>query len=213
MGRENRYFKVGGLRFLQALTPRERCSRFIVTNPSGPLSRHRERGWGERADTPVATLGAYLCAVRIEFRLPPKFNPYPALQATGVLGQSPKRVLVPFTRVKGTPRRVGVLIKSIIRLTPPEVITDFLTSAPVRRTKTPPTIPAGGAVFAYVISSSRTARALHRWCAGYGAPGGCPARPNTPRTAPSPRGSRGSCAGSWPHLRYTGPPRARNADR
>ena len=213
MGRENRYFKVGGLRFLQALTPRERCSRFIVTNPSGPLSRHRERGWGERADTPVATLGAILCAVRIDFRLPPQINPYPAQPATGVLGQSPKRVLVPFTRVKGTPRRVGVLIKSIIRLAPPEVITDFLTSTPVRRTKTPPTIPAGGAVFAYVISSSRTARALHRWCAGYGAPGGCPARPNTPRTAPSPRGSRGSCAGSWPHLRYTGPPRARNADR
>ena len=213
MGRENRYFKVGGLRFLQALTPQERYSRFIVTNPSGPLSRHRERGWGERADTPVATLGAILCAVRIDFGLPSKINPYPAQPATGVLGQRPKRVLVPFTRVKGTPRRVGVLIKSIIRLAPPEVITDFLTSAPVRRTKTPPTIPAGGAVFAYVISSSRTARALHRWCAGYGAPGGCPARPNTPRTAPSPRGSRGSCAGSWPHLRYTGPPRARNADR
>ena len=123
------------------------------------------------------------------------------------------RVLPTFARTKVGPRRVGVLIKSIIRLAPPEVITDFLTSAPVRRTKTPPTIPAGGAVFAYVISSSRTARALHRWCAGYGAPGGCPARPNTPRTAPSPRGSRGSCAGSWSHLRYTGPPRARNADR
>ena len=213
MGRVNKYFKVGGLRFLQALTPQERYSRFIVASPSGPLSRHRERGWGERADTPVATLGAILCAVRIDFRLPSKINPYPAQPATGVLGQRPKRVLVPFTRVKGTPRRVGVLIKSIIRLAPPEVITDFLTSTPVRRTKTPPTIPAGGAVFAYVISSSRTARALHRWCAGYGAPGGCPARPNTPRTAPSPRGSRGSCAGSWPHLRYTGPPRARNADR
>ena len=50
MGRENRYFKVGGLRFLQALTPQERYSRFIVASPSGPLSRHRERGWGERAD-------------------------------------------------------------------------------------------------------------------------------------------------------------------
>ena len=41
MGRENKYFKVGGLRFLQALTPRERYSRFIVASPSGPLSRHR----------------------------------------------------------------------------------------------------------------------------------------------------------------------------
>ena len=50
MGRESKYFKVGGLRFLQALTPQERYSRFIVASPSGPLSRHRERGWGERAD-------------------------------------------------------------------------------------------------------------------------------------------------------------------
>ncbi len=50
MGRENKYFKVGGFRFLQALTPRERYSRFIVARPSEPLSRHRERGWGERAD-------------------------------------------------------------------------------------------------------------------------------------------------------------------
>ena len=115
----NKYFKVGGLRFLQALTPRERCSRFIVTNPSGPLSRHRERGWGERADTPVATLGAILCAVRIDFGLPSKINPYPAQPATGVLGQRPKRVLVPFTRVKGTPRRRAVLIKFFIKLAPP----------------------------------------------------------------------------------------------
>ena len=45
-----KYFKVSGLRFLQALTPRERCSRFPISSPSGPLSRHRERGWGERAD-------------------------------------------------------------------------------------------------------------------------------------------------------------------
>ena len=52
MGQENKYFEVGGLRFLQALTPRERYSRFIVASPSGPLSRHRERGWGERADAP-----------------------------------------------------------------------------------------------------------------------------------------------------------------
>ena len=93
-GRINKYFKVGGLRFLQALTPRERHPRFLIACPSGPLSRHRERGWGEREDTPVATLGAILCAVRIDFGLPSKINPYPAQPATGVLGQSPKRVLV-----------------------------------------------------------------------------------------------------------------------
>ena len=58
MGRENRYFKVGGLRFLQALTPQERYSRFIVASPSGPLSRHRERGWGERANAAAGYLGS-----------------------------------------------------------------------------------------------------------------------------------------------------------
>ena len=126
MGQENKYFKVGGLRFLQALTPRECYSRFIVASPSGPLSRHRERGWGERADTPVATLGAILCAVRIDFRLPSKINPYPAQPATGVLGQRPKRVLVPFTRVKGTPRRRAVQTKFPIKPTPPKVTTNFL---------------------------------------------------------------------------------------
>ena len=110
----------------QALTPRERYSRFIVACPSGPLSRHRERGWGERADTPVATLGAILCAVRIDFRLPSKINPYPAQPATGVLGQRPKRVLVPFTRVKGTPRRRAVQTKFPIKPAPPKVTTNFL---------------------------------------------------------------------------------------
>ena len=71
MGRENRYFKVGGLRFLQALTPQERYSQFIVASPSGPLSRGGKGGGGGRADAPAATLGAILCAVRIDFRLPP----------------------------------------------------------------------------------------------------------------------------------------------
>ena len=118
---------------LQALTPRERCCRFLITSPSGPLSRHRERGWGERADTPVATLGAILCAVRIDFGLPSKINPYPAQPATGVLGQRPKRVLVPFTRVKGTPRRRAVLTKFSKRPAPPEVTTNFYLKRPAGR--------------------------------------------------------------------------------
>ena len=120
MGQGNKYFKVGGLRFLQALTPRERYTRFIVARPSGPLSRHRERGWGERADTPVATLGAYLCAVRIDFRLPPQINPYPAQPATGVLGQRPKRVLLTFARTKVSPRRVGVQTVAFCKAFPAE---------------------------------------------------------------------------------------------
>ena len=51
--------------------PRAPNCRPALASPSGPLSRHRERGWGERADAPAATLGAILCAVRIDFRLPP----------------------------------------------------------------------------------------------------------------------------------------------
>ncbi len=58
MGLGNNYFKVGGLRFLQALTPREHLSRFPLAIPSGPLSRHRERGWGERADAAAGYLGS-----------------------------------------------------------------------------------------------------------------------------------------------------------
>ena len=85
------------------------------------------KGVGGKGRCAAATLGAILCAVRIDFGLPSKINPYPAQPATGVLGQRPKRVLVPFTRVKGTPRRRAVLIQSIIRLAPPKVITGYVT--------------------------------------------------------------------------------------
>ncbi len=97
---------------------------------------------------PQATLGAILCAVRIDFGLPSKINPYPAQPATGVLGQRPKRILPTFVRTKVGPRRVGVLIKSFIRLAPPEArrnqamstrrqaITDYITNIRRRRLQT-----------------------------------------------------------------------------
>ena len=69
---------------------------------------------------PQATLGAILCAVRIDLRREPEINPYPAQPATGVLGQRPKRVLLTFARTKVSPRRVGVQMKSYIRLAPPK---------------------------------------------------------------------------------------------
>ena len=47
MGQGNKYFKVGGLRFLQALTPRERHPRFLIARPSGPLSRLGKGGGGK----------------------------------------------------------------------------------------------------------------------------------------------------------------------
>ena len=128
--------------FASPNTPSDRlppCTCPPIRAPFPPSGK----GVGGKGRCAAATLGAILCAVRIDLRREPEINPYPAQPATGVLGQRPKRVLLPFTRVKGTPRRVGVLIKSIIRLAPPEVITDFLTSAPVRRTKAPPTFRQG----------------------------------------------------------------------
>ena len=55
----------------------------------------------------------------LDFSWEKNLNPYPALQATGVLGQSPKRVLLTFARTKVSPRRVGVLTKPSKRLAPP----------------------------------------------------------------------------------------------
>ena len=119
MGRENRYFKVGGLRFLQALTPQERYSRFIVASPSGPLSRHRERGWGERADALRLPWERFCAQYGLIFGSRRKINPYPAQPATGVLGQRPKRILPTFVRTKVGPRRAGVLTMISKRSAPP----------------------------------------------------------------------------------------------
>ena len=47
MGQVNEYFKVSGLWFLQALTPRERHSRFLIARPSEPLSRLGKGGGGK----------------------------------------------------------------------------------------------------------------------------------------------------------------------
>ena len=91
---------------------------FSIARPSGPLSRLGKGGGGKGQMLPQATLGAILCAVRIDFGLPSKINPYPAQPATGVLGQRPKRVLVPFTRVKGTPRRRAVQAATLWWLLP-----------------------------------------------------------------------------------------------
>ena len=73
-----------------------------------------------------------------------KRNPYPAQPATGVLGQRPKRILPTFVRTKVGPRRVGVLIKSFIRLAPPEVITNSPPPAGVQIMITKKTCPAAG---------------------------------------------------------------------
>ena len=80
-----------------------------------PLPRCGEGGRGKGQMLPQATFGAHLCAVRICFSrlLREKQYSYPAqLSVKGVCqGGSPvplDRILVPFVRTKGTPRRRAV---------------------------------------------------------------------------------------------------------
>ena len=119
MGQENKYFKVGDLRVLQALTPREHCSRFLIARPSGPLSR-LGKGGGGKGQMRCGYLGSD--SVRSTDLFFPiiegKRNPYPAQPATGVLGQRPKRILPTFVRTKVGPRRVGVPTKALYKTCP-----------------------------------------------------------------------------------------------
>ena len=114
----------------QALTPRASDCRPDFARPSGPLSRHRERGWGERANALRLPWERFCAQYGLIFGSRRKINPYPAQPATGVLGQRPKRVLLTFARTKVSPRRVGVLTKPFIRLAPPKVTTIFFTNTP-----------------------------------------------------------------------------------
>ena len=88
------------------------------------------KGVGGKGRCAAATLGAILCAVRIDFGLPSKINPYPAQPATGVLGQRPKRVLLTFARTKVSPRRVGVQTKFSEKPAPPKATTNFYPKLP-----------------------------------------------------------------------------------
>ena len=175
-------------------------------------SEQREDFFGHRkadgADAPAATLER-ICAQY--GRCFASFVSSTASDRKGfVKGESVPldRVLPTFARTKVGPRRAGVQIKTFYKT----MRRRQATTNPPHRSGIPfmphqrlPQPLGRGSPF---LSLIYTARALHRWCAGYGAPGGCPARPNTPRTAPSPRGSRGSCG--WPsrHPRRTGLRRA-----
>ena len=68
MGKENKYFKVGGLRFLQALTyPECRTAALHLPAHPSPFPAIGKGGGGKGQMLPQATLGATLCAVRIDF--------------------------------------------------------------------------------------------------------------------------------------------------
>ena len=79
------------LGLLQALTyPERRTAALILSAHPSPFPAIGKGGGGKGQMLPQATLGAILCAVRIDFGLPSKINPYPAQPATGFLGRSPE---------------------------------------------------------------------------------------------------------------------------
>ena len=171
---------------------------------------------------PQATFGAHLCAVRILFFCYLQKNNIriqrsqalrvfraAALKRFWVLlaGQKyhPTGRRRNYTTIEALPRRQETAnqAKDIPKLSPSLPLLIHSKRLPVSRQ---------GALFLH-LTFSRTVHALHRWCAGYGAPDGCPARPDSRRTAPSPRGSRDSCAASSPRPRGTAPLPAESADR
>ena len=73
------------------------------------------KGVGGKGKCAAATLGAILCAVRIDFRLHRKSIRIQHSRATGFSGRSPEPFLHPFVGTKGCPRRVGVRIKTFYK--------------------------------------------------------------------------------------------------
>ena len=89
MGQENKYFKVGGLRFLQALTPRECYSRFIVASPSGPLSRLGKGGGGKGQIRPWLLLERFCAQYGLIFDCRQKSIRIQHSQRQGAWGSAP----------------------------------------------------------------------------------------------------------------------------
>ena len=142
MGRGNKYFKVGGLRFLQALTPRERCCRFVIASPSEPLSRHRERGWGERADALRLPWERFCAQYGFRFFVGEKSKSVSSTASDRGLGAAPQACFGSFytskrnapaasrtgchlsvtsprrRRLQARPRRAGVQIKTFCKALP-----------------------------------------------------------------------------------------------
>ena len=136
MGQENKYFKVGGLRFLQALTPRERYSRFIVASPSGPLSR-LGKGGGGKGQMRLWLPWERICAqYGLIFGSRRKSIRIQRSRATGFSGRSPEPFLHPFVGTKGCPRRVGVQTKFSKKLAPPQARRNDVMSIRRRRQQT-----------------------------------------------------------------------------
>ena len=115
----------------QTLTyPEHRTAALHLPAHPGPFPASG-KGVGGKGRYACGYLGSVsVRSTDLDFSWEKNLNSYPALQATGVLGQRPKRVLLTFARTKVSPRRVGVLIKFSKKLSPPEVIADFFMNAP-----------------------------------------------------------------------------------
>ena len=115
----------------QTLTyPEHRTAALHLPAHPGPFPASG-KGVGGKGRYACGYLGSVsVRSTDLDFSWEKNLNSYPALQATGVLGQRPKRVLLTFARTKVSPRRVGVLIKFSKKLSPPKVNTDYFTNAP-----------------------------------------------------------------------------------
>ena len=93
----------------QTLTyPERRTAALIFSAHPGPFPAIG-KGGGGKGQMRCGYLGSVsVRSTDLDFSWEKNLNPYPAQPATGVLGQSPKRVLLTFARTKVSPRRVGV---------------------------------------------------------------------------------------------------------
>ena len=124
MGEETKYFLICKLWYLQAADPWLWLAGLAVCTEREGVPLPRSGGGWEGADVSQTPYKARLRAVRKAFFAEKRLS-YPAQQGERkgfVKGESVPldRVLVPFTRVKGTLRRRAVLTKLSKRLAPPK---------------------------------------------------------------------------------------------
>ncbi len=106
MGQESKYFLICKLWYLQAADPWLWLAGLSVCTEREGVPLPRSGGGWEGADAPAAPYKH-----RLAYAPGGRRPSGRAFRCVGVLGQRPKRVLIPFTRVKGTPRRRAVLTK------------------------------------------------------------------------------------------------------
>ena len=113
------------MRLLQALTyPECRTAALHLPAHPSPFPAIGKGGGGKGQIRPWLPWERFCAQYGLIFDCRQKSIRIQHSQRQGSWGRAPKRVLVPFTRVKGTPRRRAVLIKFFIKLAPPKVTTN-----------------------------------------------------------------------------------------